>query len=76
MPQAHATQVQTLQNERESLRAQLVNLKGKSSQPFIMPNLYKVQDHRRDLLGRSMAFHTMPWLGNMLFPVHIILVSH
>jgi hypothetical protein len=31
--QAHATQVQTLQNEFESLRAQLVNLKNKSSQP-------------------------------------------
>jgi len=31
--QAHATQVQTLQNELESLRAQLANLKGKSSQP-------------------------------------------
>jgi hypothetical protein len=31
--QAHAFQVQTLQNELESLRAQLVNLKGKSSQP-------------------------------------------
>jgi hypothetical protein len=31
--QAHVTQVQTLQNELESLRAQLVNLKGKSSQP-------------------------------------------
>ncbi len=30
--QAHATQVQTLQNELESLRAQLVNIKGKSSQ--------------------------------------------
>jgi hypothetical protein len=30
--QAHAIQVQTLQNEFESLRAQLVNLKGKSSQ--------------------------------------------
>ncbi len=29
--QAHAAQVQTLQNELESLRAQLVNLKGKSS---------------------------------------------
>ncbi len=33
MLQAHAIQVQTLQNEFESLRAQLVNLKGKSSQP-------------------------------------------
>jgi dynactin complex subunit len=31
--QAHATQIQTLQNELESLRAQLTNLKGKSSQP-------------------------------------------
>jgi len=30
--QAHAIQVQTLQNELESLRAQLTNLKGKSSQ--------------------------------------------
>ncbi len=32
MFQAHAVQVQTLQNELESLRAQLANLKGKSSQ--------------------------------------------
>jgi hypothetical protein len=31
--QAHAAQVQTLQNELESLKAQLTNLKGKSSQP-------------------------------------------
>jgi len=31
--QAHATQIQILQNELESLKAQLVNLKGKSSQP-------------------------------------------
>jgi hypothetical protein len=31
--QAHAIQVQTLQNEFESLKAQLANLKGKSSQP-------------------------------------------
>jgi hypothetical protein len=31
--QAHVAQVQTLQHELESLRAQLVNLKGKSSQP-------------------------------------------
>ncbi len=33
MLQAHAIQIQTLQNELESLRAQLANLKGKSSQP-------------------------------------------
>jgi len=31
--QAHAIQVQTLQNELESLRAQLTNLNGKSSHP-------------------------------------------
>jgi hypothetical protein len=30
--QAHAIQIQTLQNELESLRAQLANLKGESSQ--------------------------------------------
>ncbi len=34
MFQAHATQVQALQNEFESLRAQLANRKGKSSQPI------------------------------------------
>ncbi len=33
MFQAHATKIQTLQNELKSLRAQLTNLKGKSSQP-------------------------------------------
>ncbi len=32
MLQAHAIQVQTLQNELESLKAQLANLKGKASQ--------------------------------------------
>ncbi len=31
--QAHTTQVQTLHNELKSLRAELANLKGKSSQP-------------------------------------------
>jgi hypothetical protein len=31
--QAHAAQIQILQNELESLKAQLVNLKGKFSQP-------------------------------------------
>jgi hypothetical protein len=32
-----------------------------------MPNLYRVQDHGRDLLGCSMASHKMPWLGSMFF---------
>jgi hypothetical protein len=31
--QAHAVQTQIMQNELESLKAQFVNLKGKSSQP-------------------------------------------
>ncbi len=34
MLQAHVTQIQTLQNELESLTAQLANLKSKSSQPI------------------------------------------
>ncbi len=33
MFQAHAAQIQTLQNELESLKVQLANLKGKFSQP-------------------------------------------
>jgi hypothetical protein len=33
--QTHVTQVQTVKNELESLRAQLVNLKSKTSQPTI-----------------------------------------
>jgi len=41
-----------------------------------MLNLYMVQDHERDLLGHSMASHTMPWLGSLFFLVHTILVSH
>jgi hypothetical protein len=35
-----------------------------------MPNMYKVQDHGRDLLGCSMASHTMPWLGSMFLIAH------
>jgi len=40
-----------------------------------MPNLYMVQDHGRDLLGHSIASHTIPWLGNMFFPMVTILVT-
>jgi hypothetical protein len=74
--QAYATQVQTLQNELESLRAQLANLKGKSSQPASHAQPVQVQDHTKDLLGHSMAFHTMPWLGSMFFPLHTILIHN
>jgi hypothetical protein len=41
-----------------------------------MSNMYKVQDHMRDLLGHSMASHMMPWLGSLFFPVHTIQVLH
>ncbi len=41
MFQAHVAQVQTLQNELESLKAQLTNLKGNSSQP--VSHVYLVQ---------------------------------
>ncbi len=74
--QAHVVQVQTLQNELKSLRAQLVNLKASLPNQLIMPSLYRVQDHGKDLLGCSMAFHTTPWLGNIYFLMHTILVSH
>ncbi len=40
--QAHAIQVQTLQNELESFRAQLANLKGMSSQPASHAQLVQV----------------------------------
>jgi hypothetical protein len=43
---------------------------------LVMANLYMVQDHRSKLLSHFMAFHTMPWLGSMVFLVHTILVSH
>jgi hypothetical protein len=76
MLQAYAIQVQILQNELESLRTQIANLKSKFSQPVVMPNMYKVQEHGRDLLGHSMASHMMPWLGNMCFLVHTILALH
>jgi len=74
--QAHAIQVQILQNELESLRAQLINLKGKSSQRASHAQPVEGLGSWRDLLGHSMVSHTMPWLGSMLFPVHTILISH
>jgi len=74
--QAHAIQVQILQNELESLRAQLANLKGKSSQPASHAQHVQGSGSREDLLGRSMASHKMPWLGSMFFPMHTIVVSH
>ncbi len=57
-------------------RPNLLILKASLPNLLVMPNMYRVQDHGRDLLGYSMAFHMMPWLGNMFFPVHTILDSH
>ncbi len=55
--QAHAIQVQTLQNELESLRAQLDNLKGKSSQPA--SHAQPVQDSR-SREGPPKSFYGLP----------------
>jgi hypothetical protein len=64
--QAHAIQVQTLQNEFESLKAQLANLKIKSFQPVNHAQLVQGSSGK-DLLGRFIASHTTLWLGNMFF---------
>ncbi len=42
MLQAHAIQVQPMQNELKSLKVQLANLKGKSSQPTTYAQLVQV----------------------------------
>ncbi len=75
--QAHVVQVEILQNELESLRAQLVNLKGKSSQ--LVNHAQHVQSSRsRDGPPRSFyAFsHNAMVGGSMFYPMHTILVSH
>ncbi len=74
MFQTHVAQV--LQNELESLRTQLANLKASLPNQLVMANMYKVQDHGWDLLGQSMASHMMPWLRSIIFSMHTILVSH
>jgi len=55
--QAHAIQVQTLQNELESLRAQLANLKGKSSQPASHAQLVQGSRSRE---GPPRSFYGLP----------------
>jgi hypothetical protein len=54
----------------------LLILKVSLPNQLFMPTLFKVQDHGKDLLGRSMAFHMMSWLGSMFFLMHTILISH
>jgi len=55
--QAHAIQVHILQNELESLRAQLVNLKGKSSQPTSHAQLVQGLGSRE---GPLRSFYGLP----------------
>jgi hypothetical protein len=55
--QAHAIQVQTLQNELESLRGQLANLKGKSSQPTSHAQLIQRSGSRE---GPPRLFYGLP----------------
>jgi len=75
--QAHAIQVQTLKNELKSLKAQLANLKGKSSQ--LASHAQPVQGSGsqegppRSLYGFPHDAMVGEYLG---FPLHTILVSH
>jgi len=65
--QAHAIQVQTLQNELESLRVQLANLKGKSSQPASHAQPVQSSGSRE---GPPRSFYGLPhdaMVGNVLF---------
>jgi hypothetical protein len=55
--QTHAIQVQTLQNKLESLKAQLANLKGKSSQPAIHAQLVQGSRSRK---GPPRSFYGLP----------------
>jgi hypothetical protein len=55
--QAHVIQVQTLQNELKSLRAQLINLKGKSSQPA--SHAQPIQGSRSQV-GPPRSFYGLP----------------
>ncbi len=57
MFQAHVIQVQTLQNELESLRAQLTNLKSKSSQPTSHAQLIQGS---RSQEGPPRSFYGLP----------------
>jgi hypothetical protein len=74
--QGHAIQVQTLQNELVSLRAQFANLKSKSSQLAGHAQLVQGSRSWEGPLRSFYGSHTMPWFGNMFFPMHTILISH
>jgi len=66
--QAHAIQIQILQNELESLRAQLANLKGKSSQPASHAQPVQGLGSRE---GPPRSFYGLPhdaMVGEYVFP--------
>ncbi len=76
MLQTHSIQFQTLQNEFESLRAQLSNLKSKSPQPA---------SHAQPVQGFGLgegpprSFYGLPhdvMVKEYVFPMHTILISH
>jgi vancomycin resistance protein YoaR len=73
--QAHAAQIQTMQNELESLRAQLANLKGKYSQPTSHAQLVQGSGSWE---GLPRSFYGLSHDGIVweYVPMHIILVSH
>jgi hypothetical protein len=68
--QAHATQVQTLQNEFESFNAQLTNLKSKSSQLTSHAQLVQGSGSRE---GPPRSFYGLShdaMVGEYVFPMH------
>jgi hypothetical protein len=74
--QAHAIQVQTLENECESLKAQLANLKSKSSQPTSHAQPIQGSGSRE---GPPRSFYGLShdaMVGEYVFLVHTIIVSH
>ncbi len=76
MLQAHATQVQTLQNEFESLKAQLANLKGKSSQLTSHAQLVQGSGSQE---GPPRLFYGLShdaMVGEYVFSSAHILISH
>jgi hypothetical protein len=72
--EAHVAQV--LQSELESLRAQLANLKGKSSQPASHAQLVQGSGSQEGPLRLFYGLSHDATTVEYVFPVHIILVSH
>jgi hypothetical protein len=74
--QAHAAQIQTLQNVLESLKAQLANLKGKSSQLASPAQLVHGSGSWEGPPSLFYGLSHNAMVGSMLFLLHTILDSH